>query len=181
VQNTLEFGAGCWEVILVAEETGVVPAYPIGRTFRDRLVERLGTDLVYLVTGGHVPALSAPAPDACRITPLPPSWYLIGQEIISHLCIGKMARASWRSFNSRSFPGACGTEMSHNQPLRLGKATCAAIVEVECKRSASFESWRKKSLRESASKATPRRHNKLCQYSKQFCDPLLSAHIALPH
>jgi len=35
---TLEFGAGCWEVILVGETGwGVVPAYPIGRTFRDRL------------------------------------------------------------------------------------------------------------------------------------------------
>jgi adenosylcobinamide kinase / adenosylcobinamide-phosphate guanylyltransferase len=48
------------QVILVAEETGwgVVPAYPVGRTFRDRLgdlVRRIGAiaDAVYLVTGGH--------------------------------------------------------------------------------------------------------------------------------
>ncbi len=54
------------EIIFVAEETGwgVVPAYPIGRTFRDRLgylVRRLGaiSDAVYLVTGGHVLNLSA--------------------------------------------------------------------------------------------------------------------------
>ncbi len=54
------------DVILVAEETGwgVVPAYPSGRTFRDRLgslVRRLGAiaDEVYLVTGGHVLNLSA--------------------------------------------------------------------------------------------------------------------------
>lgn len=53
------------DVILVAEETGwgVVPAYPIGRKFRDRLgnlVRRLGAiaDPVYLVTGGHVLNLS---------------------------------------------------------------------------------------------------------------------------
>lgn len=52
-------------VILVAEETGwgVVPAYPIGRTFRDRLgmlVRQVGAiaDPVYLVTGGHVLNLS---------------------------------------------------------------------------------------------------------------------------
>jgi adenosylcobinamide kinase/adenosylcobinamide-phosphate guanylyltransferase len=49
------------DVILVAEETGwgLVPAYPIGRTFRDRLgslVRRVGAiaDTVYLVTGGYV-------------------------------------------------------------------------------------------------------------------------------
>ena len=49
------------QVILVAEETGwgVVPAYPIGRTFRDRLgtlVRHIGAiaDVVYLVTGGYV-------------------------------------------------------------------------------------------------------------------------------
>jgi adenosylcobinamide kinase/adenosylcobinamide-phosphate guanylyltransferase len=48
-------------VILVAEETGwgIVPAYPIGRTFRDRLgalVRHLGAiaNRVYLVTGGYV-------------------------------------------------------------------------------------------------------------------------------
>lgn len=53
-------------VIFVAEETGwgVVPAYPMGRTFRDRLgdlVRRLGAlaDPVYLVTGGHAINLSA--------------------------------------------------------------------------------------------------------------------------
>jgi adenosylcobinamide kinase/adenosylcobinamide-phosphate guanylyltransferase len=53
------------QVILVAEETGwgVVPAYPIGRTFRDRLgslTRRLGqiADPVYLVTGGYVLNLS---------------------------------------------------------------------------------------------------------------------------
>lgn len=52
-------------IILVAEETGwgVVPAYPIGRTFRDRLgqvVRQLGimANPVYLVTGGHVLNLS---------------------------------------------------------------------------------------------------------------------------
>jgi len=49
------------DVIFVAEEVGwgVVPAYPLGRTFRDRLgmlVRRLGAiaDPVYLVTGGYV-------------------------------------------------------------------------------------------------------------------------------
>jgi adenosylcobinamide kinase / adenosylcobinamide-phosphate guanylyltransferase len=48
-------------VILVAEETGwgVVPAYPSGRLFRDRLgmlSRQIGTvaDAVYLITGGHV-------------------------------------------------------------------------------------------------------------------------------
>lgn len=47
-------------VIMVAEETGwgVVPAYPVGRLFRDRLgtaVRSLGAiaDAVYLVTGGY--------------------------------------------------------------------------------------------------------------------------------
>ncbi|MEL6936358.1 MAG: bifunctional adenosylcobinamide kinase/adenosylcobinamide-phosphate guanylyltransferase, partial [Cyanobacteria bacterium J06607_17] len=46
------------DVILVAEETGwgVVPAYPLGRTFRDRLgylVRRIGAiaTQVYLITG----------------------------------------------------------------------------------------------------------------------------------
>jgi adenosylcobinamide kinase/adenosylcobinamide-phosphate guanylyltransferase len=49
------------DLILVAEETGwgVVPAYPLGRQFRDRLgnlVRHLGAiaDQVYLVTGGYV-------------------------------------------------------------------------------------------------------------------------------
>lgn len=62
------------EVILVAEETGwgVIPAYPLGRKFRDRLgmlVRRVGAiaDPVYLVTGGHALNLSALA------SPLPSS------------------------------------------------------------------------------------------------------------
>lgn len=53
------------DVIMVAEETGwgVVPAYPLGRSFRDRLgmlVRRVGAiaDPVYLVTGGHILNLS---------------------------------------------------------------------------------------------------------------------------
>ena len=53
------------EMIFVAEETGwgVVPAYPLGRTFRDRLghlTRQLGTiaDTVYLVVGGHALNLS---------------------------------------------------------------------------------------------------------------------------
>lgn len=53
------------QVIFVAEETGwgVVPAYPIGRTFRDRLgklTRQIGTlaNPVYLVAGGHVLNLS---------------------------------------------------------------------------------------------------------------------------
>ncbi|MEA5574000.1 bifunctional adenosylcobinamide kinase/adenosylcobinamide-phosphate guanylyltransferase [Calothrix sp. UHCC 0171] len=53
------------DIIIVAEETGwgVVPAYPIGRKFRDRLgtlVRKLGviSAAVYLVTGGHVLNLS---------------------------------------------------------------------------------------------------------------------------
>ncbi|HIK44133.1 MAG TPA: bifunctional adenosylcobinamide kinase/adenosylcobinamide-phosphate guanylyltransferase [Leptolyngbyaceae cyanobacterium M65_K2018_010] len=48
------------QVILVAEETGwgVVPAYPMGRQFRDRLgalTRQVGTvaDAVYLVVAGH--------------------------------------------------------------------------------------------------------------------------------
>ncbi|MDH6097571.1 bifunctional adenosylcobinamide kinase/adenosylcobinamide-phosphate guanylyltransferase [Anabaenopsis tanganyikae CS-531] len=52
-------------IIFVAEETGwgVVPAYPLGRQFRDRLgclVRQLGAvcEPVYLVTGGHVLNLS---------------------------------------------------------------------------------------------------------------------------
>ena len=62
------------DIIVVAEETGwgVVPAYPIGRTFRDRLgnlVRRLGAiaNPVYLVTGGYVLNLSALG------SPLPPA------------------------------------------------------------------------------------------------------------
>ncbi|MBH8551046.1 bifunctional adenosylcobinamide kinase/adenosylcobinamide-phosphate guanylyltransferase [Nostocaceae cyanobacterium CENA357] len=53
------------DMLFVAEETGwgVVPAYPLGRRFRDRLgslVRQLGTicEVVYLVTGGHVLNLS---------------------------------------------------------------------------------------------------------------------------
>ena len=53
------------DVILVAEETGwgVVPSFPIGRLFRDRLgslIRRVGviSDSVYLVTGGYVLPLS---------------------------------------------------------------------------------------------------------------------------
>ena len=49
------------DLVFVAEETGwgVVPAYPLGRKFRDRLgslVRQLGAicDTVYLVTGGYV-------------------------------------------------------------------------------------------------------------------------------
>jgi adenosylcobinamide kinase/adenosylcobinamide-phosphate guanylyltransferase len=52
-------------VILVAEEVGwgVVPAYPLGRSFRDRLgtlTRQIGSiaNPVYLVTGGHVLNLS---------------------------------------------------------------------------------------------------------------------------
>lgn len=61
--KSLEQAAG--HIILVAEETGwgVVPAYPIGRLFRDRLgqlVRQIGAmaDSVYLVTGGYVLNLS---------------------------------------------------------------------------------------------------------------------------
>ena len=61
------------DVILVAEETGwgLVPAYPLGRIFRDRLgdlVRRVGAIAthVYLVTGGY-------ALDLTQVgTPLPP-------------------------------------------------------------------------------------------------------------
>lgn len=52
-------------IILVAEETGwgVVPAYPLGRTFRDRLghlTRQIGAiaDVVYLVTAGYALNLS---------------------------------------------------------------------------------------------------------------------------
>jgi adenosylcobinamide kinase / adenosylcobinamide-phosphate guanylyltransferase len=61
VQNfldTVELVAA--DLIFVAEETGwgVVPAYPIGRKFRDRLgtlVRKLAviSQAVYLITGGH--------------------------------------------------------------------------------------------------------------------------------
>ncbi|WP_071189262.1 bifunctional adenosylcobinamide kinase/adenosylcobinamide-phosphate guanylyltransferase [Trichormus sp. NMC-1] len=53
------------DLVFVGEETGwgIVPAYPIGRTFRDRLgslVRQLGaiSETVYLVTGGYVLNLS---------------------------------------------------------------------------------------------------------------------------
>lgn len=53
------------QVIMVAEETGwgVVPAYPLGRTFRDRLgtlTRHIGAiaNPVYLVAGGHILNLS---------------------------------------------------------------------------------------------------------------------------
>lgn len=53
------------DLVFVAEETGwgIVPAYPLGRKFRDRLgnlTRRLGAicDTVYLVTGGYVLNLS---------------------------------------------------------------------------------------------------------------------------
>ncbi|MEM8610833.1 MAG: bifunctional adenosylcobinamide kinase/adenosylcobinamide-phosphate guanylyltransferase [Cyanobacteria bacterium P01_H01_bin.105] len=63
------------DVILVAEETGwgVVPAYPLGRTFRDRLgylvrcIGEIATQ-VYLITGGY-------ALDLKRLgKPLPPTF-----------------------------------------------------------------------------------------------------------
>ncbi|HEY9907391.1 MAG TPA: bifunctional adenosylcobinamide kinase/adenosylcobinamide-phosphate guanylyltransferase [Thermosynechococcaceae cyanobacterium] len=79
--NLLELDAAAWSqtlqmlldclqnppcsVIFVAEEVGwgVVPAYPIGRTFRDRLgmlTRQVGAiaDPVYLVTAGHALNLS---------------------------------------------------------------------------------------------------------------------------
>jgi adenosylcobinamide kinase / adenosylcobinamide-phosphate guanylyltransferase len=53
------------DLVFVGEETGwgIVPAYPMGRTFRDRLgslVRQLGaiSETVYLVTGGYVLNLS---------------------------------------------------------------------------------------------------------------------------
>lgn len=58
-------GEGRGEVIIVAEETGwgVVPAYPLGRKFRDRLgrlIRKIGAiaNSVYLVTGGYALNLS---------------------------------------------------------------------------------------------------------------------------
>ncbi|WP_373545060.1 bifunctional adenosylcobinamide kinase/adenosylcobinamide-phosphate guanylyltransferase [Chamaesiphon sp.] len=60
-----ELPASLATIVLVAEETGwgVVPAYPSGRLFRDRLgmlTRQIGTiaSTVYLVTGGHVLNLS---------------------------------------------------------------------------------------------------------------------------
>lgn len=71
------------ELIFVAEETGwgVVPAYPVGRLFRDRLgnlVRYLGAiaNAVYLVTGGHVinlTMLGSPLP-------LPPKFIIVGNR-----------------------------------------------------------------------------------------------------
>lgn len=64
LRDTLARRSGA--TVLVAEETGwgVIPAYPLGRTFRDRLghlVRDVGAiaDTVYLVTGGYVLNLSA--------------------------------------------------------------------------------------------------------------------------
>ena len=66
------------DLVFVAEETGwgVIPAYPLGRLFRDRLgslIRKLGAicQPVYLVTGGHVLNLSVLG------TPLPSSQNLI--------------------------------------------------------------------------------------------------------
>ena len=63
-------------IILVAEETGwgVVPSYPLGRQFRDRLgdlVRQLGqiANTVYLVTGGHVLNLSQIATTLSKAEP----------------------------------------------------------------------------------------------------------------
>lgn len=68
------------DVIIVSEETGwgVVPAYPIGRTFRDRL-GRLTREIgaiatsTYLIAGGHVLNLSHLG------SPLP-KFHLVGDE-----------------------------------------------------------------------------------------------------
>ncbi|MGF1536431.1 MAG: bifunctional adenosylcobinamide kinase/adenosylcobinamide-phosphate guanylyltransferase [Elainellaceae cyanobacterium] len=69
-ENTLKdlnhaLGQAQGDVILVAEEVGwgVVPSYPIGRLFRDRLGQLTRTvgaiaDETYLVTAGHVLNLS---------------------------------------------------------------------------------------------------------------------------
>ncbi len=61
--STVELVAA--KMIFVAEETGwgIVPAYPMGRTFRDRLgalIRQLSciSDTVYLVTGGYILNLS---------------------------------------------------------------------------------------------------------------------------
>ncbi|NER52206.1 MAG: bifunctional adenosylcobinamide kinase/adenosylcobinamide-phosphate guanylyltransferase [Symploca sp. SIO1A3] len=67
LQDFLEsLGQTTATVVFVAEEVGwgVVPAYPMGRLFRDRLgtlVRHLGmmANPVYLVTGGHILNLSA--------------------------------------------------------------------------------------------------------------------------
>lgn len=81
VEELLEaLSRGTGEVILVAEEVGwgLVPAYPSGRVFRDRLgglVRRAGAraDSVYLVAGGHVldlTQLGTPLPDSGSPPPL---------------------------------------------------------------------------------------------------------------
>jgi adenosylcobinamide kinase/adenosylcobinamide-phosphate guanylyltransferase len=67
------------EIIIVAEETGwgVVPAYPLGRSFRDRLgtlTRDVGAiaQVVYLVTAGHalnLTALGQKLPPAPTIEP----------------------------------------------------------------------------------------------------------------
>jgi adenosylcobinamide kinase/adenosylcobinamide-phosphate guanylyltransferase len=74
LQQTLQTSGA--DVIFVAEETGwgVVPAYPVGRLFRDRLgvlIRELGAiaNPVYLITGGQVLNLSLLA------TPLPRNIY----------------------------------------------------------------------------------------------------------
>lgn len=61
----LSFSQSNAQIVIVAEETGwgVVPAYPSGRSFRDRLgklTRQIGerADLVYLVTGGYALNLS---------------------------------------------------------------------------------------------------------------------------
>lgn len=67
LQNLLEsLAQTAGTVIFVAEEAGwgVVPAYPMGRLFRDRLgelVRKVGiiSNTVYLVTGGYVLNLTA--------------------------------------------------------------------------------------------------------------------------
>ena len=70
-------------IILVAEEVGwgVVPAYPSGRLFRDRLgelVQEIGTlaQTVYLVTGGWVlnlTQLGQPVPKSAFLDSAPPA------------------------------------------------------------------------------------------------------------
>ncbi len=69
-------GQGSGRVIVVAEETGwgVVPAYPLGRQFRDRLgrlTRQVGAiaQAVYLVTGGYaldLVQLGQPLPPAAN-------------------------------------------------------------------------------------------------------------------
>ena len=79
-QSLIEsLGQASCTAIVVAEETGwgVVPAYPIGRLFRDRLgtlTRQLGAiaDAVYLVTAGYVlnlRALGTPLPQLQEFHP----------------------------------------------------------------------------------------------------------------